>query len=61
VAGCQLVLTMQTMATLMFIRWVYWIAVAKKHMIATRKRTEGMSLGTALPAVEGFGIWVSVY
>jgi len=34
--------------------------VAKKHMIATRKRTEGMSLGTALPAVEGFGIWVSV-
>ena len=60
-AGCQLVLTMQTMATLMFIRWVYWISVAKKHMIATRKRTEGMRLGTTLPVFERFGIWVSVY
>ena len=60
-AECQLVLTMQTMATLMFIRWVYSISVAKKHMIAMRKRTEDMSLGPTLPAVERFGIWVSVY
>jgi hypothetical protein len=61
VAGCQLVLTMQTMATLMFIRWVYSIIVAKKHMTAMRKRTEDMSLGPTLPTVERFGIWVSVH